>query len=107
MNHRSDNTSGIDDTSLADEEDAHFDQTRVLNYYVEGTVVDETMRQSLNSQSDDEDSELESAMMKRSEIAMRGRGSSANDGGGLRQSLAGFPALLMSQADVNMNSSMN
>ena len=64
------------------------------------------MRQSVDT---DEESEIEVAMIKRSEIAMRGRtdnGSSAN-ADGLRQSMAGFPALFISQADINMNSEMN
>ena len=107
MNHRSDKTNTLgNDSSMADEEESHYDQTRVHEYYAEGTIVDETMHQTMNTDSDDEDSEMQSAMMKRSEIAMRGRGSSTNDGG-LRQSIASFPALLMSQADLNMRSSMN
>ena len=76
------------------------------NYFAEGTVVDDSMRQSLVT--DEEDSELESAMIKRSEIAMRGRVEGSNSNAdALRQSIAGFPALFMSQADINVNYGMN
>ena len=96
------------DTSAAeDEETNRFGTHYFRENYHEGTIVDETLRQSVENS--DETSELEAAMIKRSEIAMRGRSSNSDSKqDALRQSsIAGFPALLMSQTDLNMNSKMN
>jgi len=64
------------------------------------------MHKSDGSSDDEDEFELEQAMMKRSEIRMRDRGeAAANHHDSLKQSVVGFGARLMSQS--NMDSVMN
>ena len=90
-----------------DDETYRFGANYYRENHLEGTIVDQTTKNL--SEDSFESSELEAAMIKRSEIAMRGR--SDNQGGSTdslrRSSIAGFPGLLTSQTDLNMYSRMN
>ena len=105
---RPDSSQGLDTYGAEDEETNRFGANYFQDNYQDGTVVDSSI---LPSEYNSEPcGELEAAMIKRSEIVMRDRTADNEDGknDSLRQStIVGFPALLMSQTDLNMNSKMN